>query len=198
MLKNYRRPERLQAGLLHEVDLLRSSPVQATWPTTTRPLHPLATAGAERCFAPQGLAQHHRYRIQIRSSDTGRTWTRHQGAARRNWDNRRPGNLFGTSYLSGGKRHTLDSLFIVRWFANTAADHPRRSVPCVDGTPLARTFWSVSQSWSVAPMCPAFLLGANTDRLHAIRKISSRSKARARGALGQLGFADLGGRPLIA
>lgn len=29
-------------------------------------------------------------------------------------------------------------------------------VPCVDGTLLARTFWLVSQSWSVAPMCPAF------------------------------------------
>lgn len=42
------------------------------------------------------------------------------------------------------------------------------------------------------------LLGANTDGLHAIRKISSRSKARARGALGQLGFADPGGRPLTA
>jgi hypothetical protein len=56
-----------------------------------------------------------------------------------------------------------------------------RFVPCVDGTLLARTFWLVSQSWSVAPMCPAFLLGANTDGLHAIRKISSRSKARAQG-----------------
>jgi hypothetical protein len=47
-------------------------------------------------------------------------------------------------------------------------------------------------------MCPAFLLGANTDGLHAIRKISSRSKARAQGALGSMGFADLGGRPLTA
>jgi len=74
----------------------------------------------------------------------------------------------------------------------------RADVPYVDGTPLARTIWLVSQSWSVAPMCSAFLLGANTDGLHAIRKISSRSKARARGALGQLGFADLGGRPFTA
>src|SRR5262249_55577880 len=48
---------------------------------------------------------------------------------------------------------------------------------------LARTFWFVTKSWSVAPMCPAFLLGANTDGLHAIRKISSRSKARAQGVL---------------
>jgi hypothetical protein len=47
-------------------------------------------------------------------------------------------------------------------------------------------------------MCPAFLLGANTDGLHAIRKINSRSLARAQGALGPMGFADLGGRPLIA
>jgi hypothetical protein len=31
-------------------------------------------------------------------------------------------------------------------------------------------------------MCPAFFLGANTNGLHAIRKISSRSKARAKGA----------------
>jgi hypothetical protein len=46
-------------------------------------------------------------------------------------------------------------------------------------------------------MCPAYLLGANTDGLHAIRKISSRSKARAQGALGPMGFADLGGRPLL-
>ena len=73
-----------------------------------------------------------------------------------------------------------------------------RKFPCVDGTPLARTFLLVTKSWSVAPMCPAFLLGANTDGLHAIRKISSRSKARARGALGRMGFADLGGRPLTA
>ena len=35
-----------------------------------------------------------------------------------------------------------------------------------------------------------------TVGLYAIRKISSRSKARARGALGPIGFADLGGRPL--
>jgi hypothetical protein len=68
----------------------------------------------------------------------------------------------------------------------------------VDGTQLARTFWFVTKSWSVAPMCPAFLLGANTDGLHAIRKINSRSLARAQGALGPMGFADLGGRPLIA
>lgn len=64
-------------------------------------------------------------------------------------------------------------------------------IPCVDGTLLARTFSIVMQSWSVAPMCPACLLGANTDGLHAIREISSRSKARARGAMGLLGSADL-------
>jgi hypothetical protein len=40
---------------------------------------------------------------------------------------------------------------------------------------LARAFGVVMKSWSVAPMCPACLLGANTDGLHAIRKISSRS-----------------------
>jgi hypothetical protein len=62
------------------------------------------------------------------------------------------------------------------------------SVPCVDGTPLARVFWLGSQSWSVAPMCPAFLLGANTDGLHAIRKVNSLSLARARRRHGTDGF----------
>jgi hypothetical protein len=66
-----------------------------------------------------------------------------------------------------------------------------RSIPCVDGILLARAFWFGTPCWSVVPMCPAFLLDANADGLHAIRKISSRSKARARGALGLLGLADL-------
>ena len=58
------------------------------------------------------------------------------------------------------------------------------AIPCVDGILLARTSFIVMQCWSVAPMCPACLLGANTDGLHAIREISSRSLARARSALG--------------
>jgi hypothetical protein len=45
--------------------------------------------------------------------------------------------------------------------------------------PVGKDFYIVMKSWSVAPMCPACLLGANTDGLHAIREISSRSKARA-------------------
>jgi hypothetical protein len=57
--------------------------------------------------------------------------------------------------------------------------------------PVGKDFCIVMKSCLVVPMCPACLLGANTDGLHAIREISSRSKARARGALGLLGFADL-------
>ena len=54
--------------------------------------------------------------------------------------------------------------------------------------PVGKEYLVCSQRWSVAPMCPAFLLGANTDGLHAIRKANSLSLARARSAIGTGGF----------
>ena len=54
---------------------------------------------------------------------------------------------------------------------SAAAEGNDRFDPMFGRDPVGRT----SQSWSVAPMCPAFLLGANTDRLHAMRKVDART-----------------------
>jgi hypothetical protein len=55
--------------------------------------------------------------------------------------------------------------------------------------PVGKAFFK-SSSWSGAPVCTTCLRDANTAGLHALRKISSLSKARALGAWGQLGLAD--------
>ena len=66
-----------------------------------------------------------------------------------------------------------------------------RKILCAVGTLLARTFCVIMEFWSDAPICRACLLGANTDDLHALRKISSRPIARTRSVMGSLAFDDL-------
>jgi hypothetical protein len=57
--------------------------------------------------------------------------------------------------------------------------------------PVGKGFLIKSSYWSGAPVCTACLCGANTTGLHALRQISSLSKARAQGARGYMGFTDL-------
>jgi hypothetical protein len=64
--------------------------------------------------------------------------------------------------------------------------------------PVGKDFLTCLADLVGSAMCLAFLLGVNTDGLHAIRKISSLSLTRARSAMGRMGFAVLGGRPLTA